>query len=306
MLPTHKDDGRPWADRYPHLIEEYAYLGEHFGIPPRTLILGELCADRDGVDDFYHVQGVDKSLTERALQLQYDNGLLHHYVWDIAFWEGAPLCQECTFRERYSLIRGIFSKGDLVRGLELLKESAIRAVCAAHAIEDPVEALRAEAMLLGWEGFVIVDPELSLEDRSWNLRGKVERSAPVAGKLKPYYEDDFIAIWNPEHGEGTWGRGKNQESVGSVALYQFNQAGNLTFICNCGGGIKDRGKDKKAPPDAPFRDVFERQVPVVVEIRYEGVRRYKSRGDKTNAVDFPRMLRIREDKLPEECEDENL
>ena len=306
MLPTHKDDGRRWADRYPHIVEGYRDLQARFDIPPKTLFPGELVVDRDGVDDFYHVQGVDKSLTERALQLQEEGGRLQHYVWDIAFWGGEALCEAWSFQERYTLIDSIFPREGPVIGVDYLRSRQILDVCEAHDIDDPVDALRAEATLLGWEGWVIVDPELSLEDRSWNLRGKVERSAPVAGKLKPYYDCDCIAIWNPDAGEGTWGRGKNQQTVGSVALYQFNADGDLVYLCNCGGGIKDRGKDKKAPEDAPFRDIFEPGTPVVVEVRYEGQRRYKSQGDKTNAVDFPRLLRIREDKLPEECEDELL
>jgi len=301
MLPTHKGEDTPYDVRYKHLLDD---LPE---IPPRSVISVELIMDRDGQDDFTQVQAVTKSLTERALRLQEEQGPLSAYVFDIAFWGGVPVCETLPMEERYSRIHKLFHDRTFFLPADVFFPHEIEQFKKAWSEKTAVEALRAEAIAQGWEGWVIIDPTSPMGDKAWNLRGKTDRPSTVAGKLKPQHEDDFIAQWNPNEGIGTWGTGQFQNSVGAVALYQYNSAGKLIYICNCGGGIKEEGKDKNARPDSPWRHILEDipNYPLVVEVRYDD-RSYKSKGDKTNALSFPRMLCIRTDKEPGECINEEL
>lgn len=301
MLPHHKDEpGVSWNRRFEHIIEELVDAAKRHRLPSRSIILGELVMDRRGLDDPVHVESVIKSLTPRALEQQAADGYLGYYVWGIGFWSGQPVCQTQTFGDQYRLIHDVFHDYDHLHPVDVYEPWEIQELCTRWYVDDPLEALIAEARDQEWEGWVVVDPDASMGSRGCNLRGKVERSATAAGKLKPIYEDDFIALWNPPDGEGSFGTGKNQGKCGAVALYQYDTSGTLVYICDAGSGIVDNNDPKR--PDAPYRHLLSDPLnyPMVVEVQYQS-RNYISAGGKTNALIIPSLVRIRSDKAPEEC-----
>ena len=68
------------------------------------------------------------------------------------------------------------------------------------------------------------------------------------------------------------------------------------YLCACGGGMDDEFRAKFSNPSS---------YPIVAEIRYTS-RTLVADGEKTNALQFPRILRVRDDKTPDECIEERL
>lgn len=286
MLPTHKNEPDiPWNERFPHIADEVATVCRMHSVPTRTLFLGEVVADKPDtdLDDFALVESVTKSLTPAALEAQAELGRLRYYVWDIAFWGGNPACAELPLQWRYGLIHDLFHNCDYIDPVDIFDNDEIQAMRRRHDT-GPVEALRAEAERLGWEGWVVVDPKGVMGDRAWNLRGKTDRP-PFAGKLKPIYEDDFVAYWDPSEGLGEYGTGRHQGCVKSLALFQYDSKGELVRIAQAGSGLTDQMKRQLADPS---------KFPIVVQVEFDG---WTPKG----SLRFPRIKRIRDDKEPHEC-----
>ena len=74
-------------------------------------------------------------------------------------------------------------------------------------------------------------------------------------------------------------------------MYQLNSAGEEVYICEVGSGFSDEQRTKW---------VSDRKWPKVAQVEFEE-RFYKSAGDKTNALQLPRLSQIRGDKVPTEC-----
>lgn len=301
LVQHHLEEGTEltWNTRFHHLVEE---LEGRDDIPPGTVLLGDLVTDPEE-DERWAVASIMKSLTEEALRTQDHYGNLFLYVWDIAFWDTDDLLTAIPVRERFDLLWSVlgqewdgqswflpvqvFGSGPQIRSMAvgLLKEIP----------DDPIDVAKEFAKALDWEGWVVVDPDGVFGDRGYNFRGKPDRPGKYSGKLKPVYEDDFLAEFDPDgvYGErnGKWGRGNHRNQVGSVSLYQYTGEGDLVFICHCGGGITDEFRTKYSDPGV---------YPLVLKVEYTD-RTYKSMGDKTNALTYPRVVEVREDKDPEEC-----
>jgi ATP-dependent DNA ligase len=295
MLRCHdKEPGVPWEVRYPHVAQEIANMD----LPPRTILLGEMVPPSEK-DDFKYVSRVVKSLSEKSLALQQEQGFLQFYIWDIAFFGGEPMCRTRPVRDRYDLIFElvnldsdallpveVLGSGDFL-GCEEPKDSP-----TYNAAKGPVwNCVAATAYENGWEGFVVVDPNGVYGDKAFNLRGKVDRPGAACGKLKPTFSDDFIAVWNPGLGDGSYGTGKYQKLVGSVQLYQLDSNGILVPISEVGNGFTEA--DLRALSD---EDIY----PAVFVVEYDS-RTYISEGADTNALRFPRFLCARTDKHISEC-----
>jgi ATP-dependent DNA ligase/predicted DNA-binding WGR domain protein len=271
MLKSHHNEDIPWAERFPLIVEEARRL------PVGTILLGEVTGPHDH-DDRWLVAQVMKSLTPRALELQQEHGFLRYRAWDVAWYETMQLLGEVQFRFRY----------------DVLEEISGTHILAAEAFIDSeaqdAEKLQEMAANYKWEGFVIVDPTSTYGDRGFNLRGKAERPA-TCGKLKPYYEDDFIAVWDPDNNAGSYGSGKYFGQLGAVNLYQYNSAGDLVYICDCGNGFSAEFIAENSKAEC---------WPKVIQVRYES-RTYISADERSNALQFPRFMAVREDKQEEEC-----
>ena len=306
MHPHHHTEGPelPWVRRFPHMVEEFYDLN----IPANSIILGEMVTSPEE-DDRWYVAKVLKSKTLAALKLQAAQGSLHFYVWDIAQWDGEELLQEMPVGERYTLAAEVFAESKYFiptdiftpSDIAILFEDECRGVLPAEAEFGPIiypahyperwKQAVAVAMALGWEGWVAVDPSMGFGDKSFTFLGKDYRPGLCSAKIKPDFEDDFIAKFNPQANEGSWGRGKRAGTIGAVALYQLDDKGEEHYICECGGGITDEFAQRYSDP-ALF--------PMVLKVQY-ATRTYARDGDETNALQFPRIVGIRTDKGMDEC-----
>jgi hypothetical protein len=293
MLRQHDDEsGTPytWDDRFPHIIEAANRI-----MPPNSILLGELVAfDKHGVENVKHTKSITKSLTAQSLKDQQEKGLPTFYIWDVAFWDGVDLVTTAPVRARYEIIHSIEFRYTCVGpGLNCLMP--VEYFTSEH-FPTPDAALT-HAKKLKWEGFVLVDPDGIYGDKAYNFRGKPDRPGHACAKLKPDYESDFVVYWDPERGIGERStKGRYAQGIKSVALYQYNTRGELVYICNCASGMTEAMKRDWADP---------KFYPQVWEVIYTD-RRYQSRGDDTNALDFPRFSQVRTDKSPDECIDEDL
>jgi len=291
-----------WNDRFGPLVEE---LERRADVPNCSILLGDMVHDPKD-DGRWEVASFMKSKTPEALE----KPPLFYYCWDIAFWDGADLISQTAVGDRFQLIWGTFGvlkadsghsiptwPGDsFVLPVEAWEVAQLRRM-SGLGIEDPIELGRAVAKKWDWEGWVVVDPHGEYGDRAYNFRGKTDRPGKFCGKLKPTYEDDFVAMFDPEGAvlgrgtQGKWGTGNHRGKVGSVNLYQYDSRGRLVYICDAGGGIDDEFRAAYSSPS---------KYPLVVKIEFND-RTYTAEGDKTNALQFPRIVEVRTDKEPAEC-----
>lgn len=282
MLRQHDDEvggALTWNDRFAHIIQAAASF-----MPENSIILGELLVDRDGEDDFKAIQSYTKSLTLQSLDDQRDNGKASFYIWDIAFWAGEDLVRNVPVKDRYERINEIEFK--VHPGAFLPVE-----VFDSSFLTSPEQAIT-HAKEMGWEGYVVVDPNGIYGDKAYNFKGKPDRPGDVCAKLKPTYEDDFVAYWDPEK---DWGerstKARNDNGIKSVALFQYNKEGQLIPISQVSSGLSDEQKKNWAVTD---------RWPRCWRVEYKD-RRYTADGEDTNALDFAAFVEERTDKKPEEC-----
>lgn len=281
MLRQHDDEVATeytWDDRFPHIISA---IEPH--IPPRTILLGEMVVEENGVERFDLAQSYIKSLTPKAVR-EMDESKLYpfFYGWDVAFWNGQNLVANMAMRDRVQYLDTIEMEASCQHFEALVRLSF---PTPEHAVEFAKEQ--------GWEGFVVIDPDAIYGDKAFNFKGKPDRPGKACGKLKPTFEDDFIAIWDPENGFGERSqKGSRAGGIKSVGLYQYNTKGELIFIANVNSGLT-----KELLATLPSS-----KWPQVWRCEYKG-RRYVSDGDDTNALDFPALPEggIRTDKEAREC-----
>jgi hypothetical protein len=292
MLRQHDDEqGGPytWDDRFPHLI---AAIEKH--LPARTILLGELVVEdrisfkgENPKERFDLAQSYIKSLTPKAVADMEKSGLWpFFYCWDVAFWGGVNLVGTMPMRQRVAYIDSVYNAAG----------SPYFETLNRMNFASPEEA-EAFAIKWGWEGFVVIDPdEPGYGDRAFNFKGKPDRPGAACAKHKPTFEDDFVAIWDPDKGFGERSRkGSRAGGIKSVGLYQYNTKGELIFISNVNSGLT-----KELLETLP-----KSRWPQCWKVSYKG-RRYVSDGEDTNALDFPALEQIRTDKNPNECINERL
>lgn len=292
MLRQHDDEtggALTWNDRFPYIIE----VAKSF-MPEDSIILGELVVNRplteSRADDFKAIQSYTKSLTLQSIKDQEQNGFASFYIWDIAFWSGKDLVREAPVRDRFEIIHELEFPVVDVGGQPYSAFLPIE-VYDSTRVPSPDHAI-AKAIANEWEGFVVVDPNGIYGDKAYNFKGKPDRPGTFCAKLKPTFEDDFIAYWDPEKG---WGerstKNRNNQGIKSVALFQYNKEGQLVEISNVSSGLTDEQKTSWAVTT---------RWPQVWKVEYKD-RRYISDGEDTNALDFAAFVEERKDKKPEEC-----
>jgi hypothetical protein len=285
-----------WRDR---LVRMVAELEARTDVPNNSILLGDIVGDAKD-DTRWSIASFMKSLTPEALD---DMPPPFLYVWDIPFWDGADLASTLPIGKRYELIWDVFDhswKGtSWFLPVEVWEVGQLRRMFhdkPEQDIKDHSEFAQAVSKKWKWEGWVVVDPEGTYGDKAYNFRGKTDRPGKFCGKLKPCYEDDFVAKFDPNNArgegvQGKWGSGNNRGMVGAVSLYQYNSTGDLIYICECGGGIDDKFREKYSDPA---------DYPIVLQVEYTA-RTYKSEGEKTDALTYPRVLGVRFDKKLDEC-----
>lgn len=296
--PAELDDGTldwstaiPWAKRFPHLVEAVREMD----LPQGTMLACELVAPND--DDFPYVSGLTKGYTQRALDDMSKNGLPVLYWWDIPFFQGEDLVSTCPVKDRYALMEQLYAGSESENVSKYIQ--VVQKMTFKNTDEATVFAKKNKL-----EGFVVVDPDAIYGDKGWNLKGKPDRPSSCA-KLKPRFEDDFIAMWDPDNGLGDWGTGKHEKGkkvklpngkevihggVGCVTLFQKNEKGELIRISDCSSGM-----------DYEFQSTLRaKDFPMVWQVEYTE-RTYISEGEKTNALRHPTFVRVRTDKGQDEC-----
>ena len=296
-----------WADRFQGLV---AQIEEDDRIPPKTIFLGDMVDDPED-DNRWDVATFMKRLTPAAQKMLPPL----FYCWDIAFWDGHPSLQITKYADRYDRIHRLFgstwsvASSGWVVPIDWVLPEDLQALLEDQFTEKERETAEwadvamKYAALLEWEGWVVVDPEATLGDKAFNFRGKTDRPGKACGKLKPVFEDDFVALFDPDNTlrprdklgldtpQGKWGKGNNRNQVGSVSLWQYGPYGLLHFISYCGGGITDEFRAKYSDPAS---------YPLVIKVEYTD-RTYKGKGGKTDALTYPRVVEVRDDKEPKEC-----
>lgn len=276
-----------WDDRFPHLIELLDSV-----MPANSILLGELVMDIHGRDERKLAGSYMRSLSPQAVADMQTNGYPSFYCWDVAFWEGEDWVSKKPVKERYKLIHEI----PLLVGTEFKHRFAAYFLPVQVENFQSIEAARENAKVRGWEGFIAIDPDGVFEDRAYNFKGKPDRPSKFAAKVKPEFEDDFVAMWDPSRGYGEFStKGKyvsgDRPGIKSVALYQINSKGEWVYICNCATGMSEEMKRDWADP---------KLFPMVWQVGYSA-RTYISQGDDTNALTFPKYLDRRQDKAVAEC-----
>jgi hypothetical protein len=309
FLPTHKDEvgESVWLDRYPQIEAEL----EALNLPPKTLLLGELhtCVHTSpkyqdktgfGIDDFNHVGAVVKSLTDRAVKLQQEGGWLGYCIYDIAYLDGEYLLDKLTNTERWKYLQARLSSRETFRylsmpdvlgfnqGSDWFMVSSMNGVYLELNFDDPdnpIDGLLGYARNLGWEGYVVRDPDAHCEDRGIAFGGTHERPASIC-KIKPKREGDFIVRWNPAEGIGEWGRGRKAGGVGSAMAYVWDGEKEVE-VGKVGGGLSDKEVFEFADPT---------KYPMVWEVEFTD---WTPKGKLRE----PRFKRVRLDKQPCECQE---
>lgn len=278
---------KSWDRRFANIAGVADFL-----MPANSILLGELvCRHREtGEEDFAGIQTLTKCLTDRAfteLVLFEDKNFQPvFYVWDVAFWNGQDLLSTMPVKTRYELIHDII-EGPHLHPVEFYDSKKFKMP------SDAIDFAKKNK----YEGFVVVDPEGIYGDKAYNFKGKPDRPGTACAKLKPAFEDDFIAMWDPAKGIGEKStKASNDQGIKSVALFQYNSKGELIFISNVSSGLSKEQIWEWSDP---------RKFPMVWKVEYTD-RTYVSDGDKTNALTFGRFIEVRTDKKPEECVNDRL
>lgn len=253
--------------KYPGIVESV----KKQNFPPKTLLIGELIIDPNlkipHMEAFKLVSQISKIDTVKG-KLKDDLTKTFEYqklnkircaIFNVLYYDGKP-----TWEKLYGYILENY-----IYKLPSVKDK--------YDIFYPEELIfksskgirrRAKEIIKMTEGFVVWDLAQSVEV---TFSGKPKRRACY--KIKASREDDIIAYgWK----EGT---GDHQGQIGSLLIGKYDKNGNIVDMGRCGSGLEDKECDP---------DMWE--FPCVIAIEYD--QRFP-----TGKYQFPRFLKIHEDKL---------
>lgn len=281
---------------YPWLVQEFGCMN----LPPKTILACELIVkDKNKYDDFRNMQSLSRSLPERAIELQKFNPHLqpHAIVLAPVYWGGEPIIKTMKVIDWMSLLQ------EKVGPSSPMRKRLNRHIHTMRVFFGGLDYAFEKVQSEGFEGLVVYNGEACFGERAFNFRGKSDR--PECWKQKPIHEDDFIAVFGPQHKSpgwkelGSFGNGKNMKRVGNLALYQLDKRHNPVFVCNVGTGLNDALRERIA------EEAKESIWMGVVSVEY-AQRKYVRRGQISNALTFPSFKKIHEDKGIDEVVNEEL
>lgn len=262
-------------ERFNYIVDDVKRLVDAGHIPTKTMFAAELVPHKeayDTADTFDFIGKVCRSLTPKSIELQ-DNKPCYLYLWGLLYLEGKSM-------ENVSYDVADKTLNSLANGSRYLlpKKYIYRSYKSTNKL---LSIARRKEM----EGFVVYPPDGVPGGKLFNFNGQIKRPSNI-WKAKPGMEDDFILIWNPKEGHGTFGTGKNQRKVGSVAAFQINPVSKeLVFKGNVSGGLSDEEREKLATHV---------EWPKVGTVTFSSWTKY-------NKLFHPRIERFRDDKTVEEC-----
>lgn len=334
-------EGRVWIqsrgklivenDKYPHLVTDF----ENF-LPECSIVLCEFIVGRgDEKADFKNMQKIANSLVDRAKEMQEELGWVEAYIFRVPFWRGENMEAErpCSvwLELLNQLIDGWYAYEAPPGQVEedQIGTAQLEFIHSLAISDDSYEEAVEEMKRFGYEGWVAYDCWGSLGAKHISFLGQPDRPN-VCWKVKPKFEDDFIAMWDPkgpgEHctskcripdlkaqqkqshsgkccvcgkklkPNGTFGTGKNKERVGTLSLYQYGSDGIKRYICEVSSGLSD--EQKQAIADEGF-------IIDVAMVEYQD-RGYISQGSDSNALTHPAVIQFRQDKDLNECVNEEI
>ena len=258
--------------KYPDIVREI----KEMNLPPRTILITEFCIDSLSTN-ILHMQGFKimqqisrldtlkgklKRNQSQSFKMQKEN-FVNVVVFGILFWNGEEV--KIPWKEMIdSDMFSVFSYYDNI---------VLKHICTPRRFdfkntEDAIYWLKKHEKQV--EGFVLNFHDQNIQV-TWT--GKPKRTGSM--KLKLQKEDDVIAYgWK----EGT---GKNQGRIGS--LYIGKMKNGKIIPLGRASGLKDNMKN---PNSWDF--------PCVIEIKFAA--RFKS-----GLYQFPKFVKIHEDKLPQDC-----
>jgi ATP-dependent DNA ligase len=276
---------------FPHL----QVFVEASSIPPNSILLFEGFMGRGATrKDAIKAASIFRSKPELAVEKQADE-VMQFYLFRVPIWDGDARERECPNGKQLTWVE------DVVSPILLDKRHRLNGKRFLHPIQLhrnlSVDSALSLARENKWEGMVGYLPECSMDDQAWSFHGKPDRPTHFF-KLKLDEEDDFIVRFNPDkgHGYGTWGTGKNQKRVGTLSMLQFGGDGYIHYCGEVGTGLSDDDRDKIA---ATLKETG-KTYRGVAEVHFE-TRFFISEGDKSNAIQLPRIHRFRTDKDVSEC-----
>jgi ATP-dependent DNA ligase len=301
------------TEKYPHILISLNKLD----LPNNTILLGEMVfIKKNGRDDFKATSRICRSDTELSLAYQGMGkfpknkkdesviGQVKYYVFDVAFYDGRELARSSSPRERFILLRKMFSKfkklyintGLSANKHDMSRENNLRYRMLIDNHVGPLQIIQTSskkdlefAQRIGVEGFVVFDADAVFGDKGFSFDGKAQRPIGI-WKRKPKYEDEFIITSVYE------GTGRNRGKLGGFTIEQIHPDTGARIDCGkCGGGFGDEQREdywnkKKSLIDKAIKVEFDSRQP---------------EKDGIYALRFP-VFKGFADKTPDECIAQNL
>lgn len=319
-------------EKYPHLVDQFYQL-----LPNKSICLCEfIVGEGSSKKDFKMMQSIANSKGPRALEMQEKYGLASAYLIRTPYWSGMHIEGFHTIEHILMFIECLWDGRPNPIGevrCPILQLPDIQPIWCAYTEGNPNlwEELCEERDKQGWEGFVLYRLKDSFGEKGLNFKGNPDRP-PVCWKVKPAYEDDFIAIFDPlgppmhcspschfpigdpEYNgrcpicgkkllpDGGYGTGKNKYRVGALSLYQLTPDGESIYICEASSGLSEEQKESIVEW---YEDGRNNQWSSCVRVTYRD-RGYVNDDDDSNALSFPAIDEIRSDKTEDECINEKL
>ncbi|MBU7036060.1 MAG: ATP-dependent DNA ligase [Theionarchaea archaeon] len=205
------------------------------------------------------------------------------YIFDVLYKDGPLL--DLPFRKRREILENLVKEGESAR---------ISTIMVTEQVKD-AEEFFSRSLEMGHEGLMIKDLESVYQP---GARGKKWL------KIKETMETLDLAIIGAD-----WGEGRRAHWLASFLLGIKDEQGDFMEIGKVGTGITDEMfkelTEKLTPYIVEQKGKTVKLIPyLVVEIAYEEIQKSPNY-ESGYALRFPRVVRLREDKSPEEADDIN-
>lgn len=257
VINIYTDSANAMDRRMEHVRDDIRSLG----LPPNTLLIGEMLIDINGADDIGKTISVFQSSEERSIALQKEIGMVKFMIFGLVFLDGKAV--EMPYKESLAYIQDIICRAN-----------------PKHILNMPVLDVsfdQAKKMVTehGWEGLVLYEHDFVY---TFRLDGKNPKRPKGCYKWKPIFEDDFIVREKIMRPDGA--------VVKEVVLLQIDPKTRTEFSCGKLGSFTGELRETLSKDSS---------YPLVMQVAFE--MRFPKSGKVRNA----KFLRIRKDKKIKDC-----